>query len=175
MAHKIRAIDQAIVKFEFLRKPTIIQCRRCQRFNHSASNCSLPYRYVKCTKSHEPGNCLSTKNNKFKPKCFNCNGDHTANNAKECKVFKEVIASRENKKKTATTTTTVKNKSSLRSTQSYADNLKSTMQQKPSNSNQSTNVDAFIKNQNKMMSDFMAMIQKMQQQFISTFANRNGQ
>lgn len=33
---KIKAIDHAIVKFEFLRKPKVTQCRRCQRFNHSA-------------------------------------------------------------------------------------------------------------------------------------------
>lgn len=62
----IKVIENAIVKFEFLKKTSIIQCKRCQRLFHSASNCNLPYRCVKCTKSHEPGQCSSnTDSNKF--------------------------------------------------------------------------------------------------------------
>ncbi|KAI4473877.1 hypothetical protein M0802_015898 [Mischocyttarus mexicanus] len=34
-----------------------MQCRRCQRFGHSVSNCDLEYRCVKCREEHEPGEC----------------------------------------------------------------------------------------------------------------------
>lgn len=173
---KIKAIDHAIVKFEFLRKPKVIQCRRCQRFNHSASNCSLPYRCVKCTNTHEPGQCPSTTmKNKFKPKCVNCNGNHTANDAANCEVFKKVIESKEKKQKPVNKKSISVNKqSSLRSNQTYADRVKSNSVIKPA-LNKNTGIDKFIENQNKMMSDFMATMQKMQQQFISSFVNKNGQ
>lgn len=88
----IKTIDNWSVKWEYMKKPPIIQCKRCQRFNHSASNCSLPYRCVKCADKHEPGQCpLSTSENALKPTCINCKGEHTANNAKECPVFKRMI------------------------------------------------------------------------------------
>lgn len=180
---KIRAIDHAIVKFEFLRKPTVIQCRRCQRFNHSASNCSLPYRCVKCTNTHEPGKCPSTtKKNKFKPKCVNCLGNHTANDAANCEVFKKVIASKETKLKATKTigkqSPAVSKQSSLRSTQTYPEKNKNNSKGKPiktnNNENKNISINEFIESQNKMMSDFMAMIQKNQKQFISNFKNKNG-
>lgn len=79
----IRYIAEWSVKWEIMKKPQVTQCRRCQRFNHSSSNCSLPYRCVKCVSTHEPGKCsLDTNNNKVKPKCVNCLGEHTANNAR---------------------------------------------------------------------------------------------
>lgn len=138
---KIKAIDHAIVKFEFLRKP-------------------------------KPGKCSSsTAKNKFKPKCVNCNGNHTANDASNCEVFKKVIASKESKQKTAKP---VIKQSSLRSTQTYSEKLKAPVGNKPVINNQNTNIDKFMSNQNKMMIDFMATIQKMQQQFMSSFLNKNG-
>lgn len=174
---KIRAIDRAIVKFEFLRKPKVIQCKRCQRFNHSASNCSLPYRCVKCTDNHEPGKCTSqTKKNKFKPKCVNCQGDHTANDAANCPAFKKVIELRESKKKDSSNSNVssqASKQTSKKTKQSYADQLKINLQQKKTNKRE--NIDHFINNQNKILSEFMTTIQKMQQQFISTFASKNGQ
>lgn len=169
---RIRAIDHAIVKFDFLRKPKVIQCRRCQRFDHSASNCNLPYRCVKCTERHEPGKCkCDSKNNKFKPKCVNCNGNHTANDAKNCEIFKKAIENRANKKAQQTKQTNTKSemiKSSLKTSQSYADRVKTNKQKKTSNSD-NTNLNMFIDNQNKMLSEFMASIQKMQKQFIASF------
>lgn len=45
---KINAIEHAIIKWEFLKKPKIMQCKRCQRLFHSASNCKLEFRCVKC-------------------------------------------------------------------------------------------------------------------------------
>lgn len=55
----------------------VLQCRRCQRFGHGASNCHLPYRCVKCSNTHGPGECPKTA--KDAPKCVNCGKEHTAN------------------------------------------------------------------------------------------------
>lgn len=176
---KIKAIDNAIIKFDFLRKPKVIQCRRCQRFNHSASNCSLPYRCVKCTDNHEPGQCKSeTKKNKFKPKCVNCQGNHTANDAANCAVFKRAIEVRANKQKSPTNKNSTKptnKQSSIRTSQSYAERVKSNSQQNKTSSSTNINIDQFINNQNKMLSDFMSTMQKMQQQFVTHYLHKNGQ
>lgn len=95
----IKYVAEWSVKWQVMRKPTIVQCKRCQRLNHSASNCTLPYRCVKCTESHEPGKCPSdNKTNKTKPQCVNCNGEHTANNATLCPYFKKEMKLREERK-----------------------------------------------------------------------------
>lgn len=95
-----RNIGAHIVKYEYLKKPTITQCKRCQRFNHSASSCYLPYRCVKCANQHEPGKCpMDSTTNKTKLKCANCGGAHTANNAKQCPAFAKAIQINEEKKK----------------------------------------------------------------------------
>lgn len=173
---KIKAIDSAIIKFDFLRKPKVIQCRRCQRFNHSASNCSLPYRCVKCTDKHEPGKCKSESKNKFKPKCVNCQGPHTANDAANCPAFKRTIELRASKQKEPTKKSDVKlkiNKSSLRTSQTYAQQLNANPQPNKTNDRTNVNIDQFVVNQNKMFSEFMATMQKMQQQFITNYARKN--
>lgn len=176
----IKVIDNAIVKFEFLRKPKVIQCRRCQRFNHSASNCSLPYRCVKCTESHEPGKCKSeTSGNKFKPKCVNCQGNHTANDAANCAIFKRAIELKTNKQNEPSKKSESKpasTQSSIRTSQTFAERTKTNQKRQHQRKKSGNNsVDDFVNKQNKMISDFVATIQKMQQQFVSSFDRRNGQ
>lgn len=100
----IKYVAEWSVKWQIMRKPAIVQCKRCQRLNHSASNCTLPYRCVKCTDIHEPGKCPYDNNrNKTKPKCVNCNGEHTANNAALCPLFKKEMRLREEKKQNKNT------------------------------------------------------------------------
>lgn len=175
---KIKSIESAIIKFEFLRKPKVIQCKRCQRFNHSASNCSLPYRCVKCTNTHEPGNCMSGVNgNKFKPKCVNCQGNHTANDAANCPEFKRVIelkASKQNDKTKTNANRPSTKQSAIRPEQSFADRVKMNQPQKRVNNRETKSIDHFVNNQNKMLSDFMATMKNMQQQFIANFNRTNG-
>lgn len=55
----------------------VLQCKRCQRYGHGASNCNLPYRCVKCNNTHEPGQCKKSSNQS--PICINCKEEHTAN------------------------------------------------------------------------------------------------
>lgn len=103
----IRYIEQCAVKWEFMAKPAITQCKKCQRFNHSSANCFLPYRCVKCINEHEPGMCpLNTAKNATKPKCINCKGEHAANNATECPVFKRAIEQQNQKTKKGETNKT---------------------------------------------------------------------
>lgn len=177
---KIKAIDHAIVKFEFLRKPKVIQCKRCQRFHHSASNCSLPYRCVKCTNSHEPGKCLSeSKGNKFKPKCVNCQGNHTANDASNCPAFKKAIELKDSKQKKSSTKQNVSKpttkSSAVRTSQSYSERVQMNQQQNTNGKHINKSIDQFVNAQNKMLSEFMRTIQQMQQQFIENFNRKNGQ
>lgn len=86
---KIRSIVNHRVKIERFKKKQIIQCKNCQRFHHSASNCFHEYRCVKCAQSHEIGKCALNKNDR--PKCANCGGDHTANHLAACDTFKKAI------------------------------------------------------------------------------------
>lgn len=93
---------------------TIVQCKRCQRFGHVASNCNLPHRCVKCGEGHGPGNCTlppKEQNNEVisvrqpdgtikttigKPVyCILCETHgHTANYRK-CAVYKQAKAQKE--------------------------------------------------------------------------------
>lgn len=63
-----------------------IQCKNCQRFNHSQANCQLQSRCVKCNKSHHYSKCK--KSDDSDPICVNCGGPHTAN-YRGCQAFKD--------------------------------------------------------------------------------------
>lgn len=77
-----RLLNQ-IVFFEHRKAKGVAQCHNCQHFGHSSSNCSRPYRCVKCVETHAPGDCaLNTlKENAvlLKATCVNCNQNHSAN------------------------------------------------------------------------------------------------
>lgn len=86
-----KAIDNVIVRWErFNRsKKRLTQCRNCQQFGHSATNCGQQYRCVKCTEAHEPGKCSrKTPKDPGQPKCVNCNKDHPANSS-TCEIFQQ--------------------------------------------------------------------------------------
>jgi hypothetical protein len=72
------------------RRPT--QCHRCQRFGHSANNCALPFRCVKCLDTHEPGQCTRTSREGL-PSCVNCGIEGHASNSPTCPAFKKHIDS----------------------------------------------------------------------------------
>lgn len=77
-----KAVGNVIVKWDRFdpAQKRLTQCRNCQLFGHSATNCGNKYRCVKCTDEHEPGKCTrQSKVAEGSPKCVNCQGDHTAN------------------------------------------------------------------------------------------------
>lgn len=77
------------IKFVPFKRRGAVQCKRCQRFMHTAANCRHPYRCVKCGESHQIGLCELGENAKLK--CANCKGQHSANNLGECDFFKNEI------------------------------------------------------------------------------------
>lgn len=133
----IRYIAEWSVKWEIHRKRELIQCKRCQRFKHSASNCMLPYRCVKCINTHEPGKCpIDVSDNKTKPCCVNCKGEHTANNARLCPIFKrqlELIEDKkrpnQNKKETVSSAAPSKSTQRQNNNQTYASTVNQNHQQ----------------------------------------------
>lgn len=176
---EIKYVAEWSVKWEIMRKPAIIQCKRCQRLNHSASNCTLPYRCVKCTTNHKPGECPNgNKQNKTKPKCVNCDGEHTANNATQCPMFKKELQIREEKKqqKNVKKTGNVANKppAVVRSDNkpSYANVLKSTTNKVPSTKTNNV-IQMITESQNSMREMFQAMIDT-QNKLFEAIINQNG-
>ncbi|KAJ3620724.1 hypothetical protein MTP99_004650 [Tenebrio molitor] len=55
------------------------RCHRCQRWGHATANCHSRAKYVKCAGDHLARDQGCELGNKIKPKCVNCDGDHTAN------------------------------------------------------------------------------------------------
>lgn len=77
---KIKYLLQCVVTIKkFMpRNSTGTQCFRCQQFGHSARNCNMPARCVKCTESHATSDCPKT-DRKEPARCCNCREDHPAN------------------------------------------------------------------------------------------------
>lgn len=83
------------------------QCKRCQRFFHTANYCTLPARCVKCGQHHISKDCTLPR--EHRPTCANCAGDHAAS-WRGCPKYQEAIriynaqTQTVNNKRTATTT-----------------------------------------------------------------------
>lgn len=92
--NQIKSIAGFRISIEKMRKSTIIQCHRCQRFQHTAGSCSFHFRCVQCVTTHAPGQCPRKSNNGLPIQCCNCttagisNNNHTANNLNACGFFK---------------------------------------------------------------------------------------
>lgn len=88
----IRGVCNQIVKWEKMEKQTYLQCHRCQSFGHSAGNCTLQFRCVKCAGSHEPGQCKITKEVEDKKllKCALCGEQGHPASYRGCKRFLEL-------------------------------------------------------------------------------------
>lgn len=90
----ISSIGEYRVRFEVMRKSKNIQCKRCQRFAHTAALCASNYRCVQCTHQHLPGgNCPRKENSSLPLGCVNCLAEglphdgHTANDLRNCKYY----------------------------------------------------------------------------------------
>ncbi|CAK9816292.1 Nucleic-acid-binding protein from transposon X-element [Anthophora plagiata] len=130
--NNIKYINHHIIKWEKLKKKGDAQCRRCQRFGHSAINCNLNYRCVKCKDQHEPGNCVRGKDAieqmNSKPFCVNCNTEGHPASYRGCPKFteyKENLQIQKNKNK-INTPTIIANPAFIKPGLSYANTLKGT-------------------------------------------------
>lgn len=94
---EIKSINSFHVRFERMKKSSIIQCKRCQRYSHTAGTCGYFYRCVQCTLVHQPGECPRMNNEKLPIGCINCKGHkmnyrgHTANDHQHCQFFAKFI------------------------------------------------------------------------------------
>ena len=87
-----RDLDGLLIKWSKMnpakRRP--VQCKRCQNWGHSASNCNHQRRCVKCAETHKPGECKrepGIKDNMVF--CVNCQEAGHPSNAPTCKFFIE--------------------------------------------------------------------------------------
>lgn len=93
---KISAINNFVIRFELMKNSKVVQCRRCQRFAHTATNCSFSYRCVQCTEKHLPNQCPRKSNPKLPLGCVNClsaklpHDGHTANDYYHCEYYKKI-------------------------------------------------------------------------------------
>jgi len=76
------------------RKTGLVQCTRCQQYNHTKNNCMRPWRCVKCAENHKTADCPKTDRN-TPAVCALCLDKHPAN-YKGCSVYREILA-RKNK------------------------------------------------------------------------------
>lgn len=78
------------VRFERRKNKNTLQCHNCQHFGHTAKNCNRPYRCVKCTEKHAPGECSLPQKRQLdaelSPTCVNCKENHAAN-YKGCSAY----------------------------------------------------------------------------------------
>ena len=65
----------------------MVQCTRCQQYNHTKAYCNLPYKCLKCGIPHDSKTCVKSRNTPAK--CALCGGAHPAN-YRGCQVHKEL-------------------------------------------------------------------------------------
>lgn len=71
----IKYFNNYAVNWEKIKKNEITQCHNCQLLGHTAQNCNMSYRCVKCNDPHGPGECKIEKNanlDNTKIYCVNC-------------------------------------------------------------------------------------------------------
>lgn len=105
---KIDKLNHVIIKWEKLQRRDILQCRRCQRLGHTASNCGMQYRCVKCNSPHAPGQCklpAGVQHEHHEVFCISCNEyGHPASyhGCPQIVKFKQNIAARKQTDQRAT-------------------------------------------------------------------------
>ena len=70
--------------------PQVIQCYKCQGFNHIAKDCKKAQKCVRCAGDHKFTECPDKNKDSLKLKCSNFHGEHVAS-SKECPKFKDQI------------------------------------------------------------------------------------
>ena len=107
--HSHKHVDGIVVKWDVLRKSNkkVTQCFRCQQWGHSAVNCGLTPRCVKCNEAHEKGSCPRTTRD-GDPTCCNCGGPH-ASNHRGCPAYKQHLEKIKARSKKPPTTVSQRN------------------------------------------------------------------
>lgn len=90
----IQNIGNLRIQWErYNKKNNWTQCRRCQKFGHSQTNCNNTPKCVKCPNNHYYEDCPMKKGTETIAYCHNCGGDHAANYHK-CPALLEYLQRR---------------------------------------------------------------------------------
>lgn len=93
--NKIKYVNREKIHWEKIIKKDITQCRRYQRLGHTAANCNLDFRCVKCNTDHEPGQCpnnnIEPNSTPAKPFCRICNEFGHPSSYRGCPKRKEYL------------------------------------------------------------------------------------
>lgn len=147
----INGIDGMHVKFEKFKSNGVLQCKNCQRFLHSASQCFYKHRCVKCNGDHLKNECPRNSNSLLPVSCCNCGGSHSANNVLECDYYKKNILpmiGNKNSDNAARGETSVNTKSITGNAKSWSSVVKSGNRNQQTNnvpSNGNLQIDALVK------------------------------
>ena len=77
--YNIKELCDIIINVEPLRKsPVVGQCRRCQLYGHSHTQCFAEYRCKHCAQNHDSKTCNKNAKNETDIWCCNCGGQHRA-------------------------------------------------------------------------------------------------
>lgn len=102
---KIKYVCNSVIQWDHYQSNIkIIQCFRCQGFNHISTNCFKNPVCRKCSGPHFTSACIDSSN--LVIKCVNCKGEHEANSA-ECVVYNRVLLAKENRKSPPKTDTPI--------------------------------------------------------------------
>jgi hypothetical protein len=83
----IKYIENCKVRWEKLKKGEYSQCMKCQRFGHSAYNCHMNPRCVKCGEEHLAQDCKIAKESpKSNLKCVLCNKEGHPASYRNCPI-----------------------------------------------------------------------------------------
>lgn len=94
---KIKYLDNVVIKWEKYLKPSkITQCNKCQRFGHGKTNCHHKPNCMKCAGEHLTTEC-TIEDTIINNKCYNCNGNHRANDS-TCPILIKYINNKNNNK-----------------------------------------------------------------------------
>lgn len=157
----IKTLLYRCIKWEQLKRPEIPQCYNCQGFFHSAANCYLPARCVKCSANHERGKCPMenvTPEERNKLFCVLCNKFGHPASYKGCEKYKILKQKLISKKKTLSEKIKFNNQS-INTSQSFANIVRG------SNTEENVNVNnLFMQEIKNLMINMNTQITNLQKQ-----------
>lgn len=172
---KINRLCHHVIKWEKFKSNETIQCKRCQRLGHTASNCNLRYRCVKCSEPHMPGKCHITPDNisdRSKLYCANCNSHGHPASYRGCPVILELkrkMLEKKNEIKEKREKKLISLNNYVKSNVSFAETIKGTSNQEESQSKRSPLINSLHSvGINDILNEFktqiLTLIQKQQEQ-----------
>lgn len=89
----IKFVLYRCVKWERIRRSGPTQCYRCQQYGHTAGNCNMKYRCVKCAEDHNFGECKVAPGESPKEElyCVQCKKTGHPASYRGCPTYKEMV------------------------------------------------------------------------------------